>query len=95
MKPMNLLHDLIREVAANEIMPYFLRVQSARKEDGSVLSQADLAAQAKLVFRLPQVKQVIFRLPQWFSGCRKGKIKGVDCISKQGIVIYLRRFRAA
>ena len=55
MKPMNLLHDLIREVAANEIMPYFLRVQSARKEDGSVLSQADLAAQAKLVFRLPQI----------------------------------------
>jgi len=50
MKPMNLLHDLIREVAANEIMPYFLRVQSARKEDGSVLSQADLAAQAKLVW---------------------------------------------
>ena len=55
MKSMNLLHDLIREVAANEIMPYFLRVQSARKEDGSVLSQADLAAQAKLVFRLPQI----------------------------------------
>ena len=55
MKPMNLLYDLIREVAANEIMPYFLRVQSARKEDGSVLSQADLAAQAKLVFRLPQI----------------------------------------
>ena len=55
MKPMNLLHDLIRDVAANEIMPYFLRVQSARKEDGSVLSQADLAAQAKLVFRLPQI----------------------------------------
>ena len=51
MKPMNLLHDLIREVAANEIMPYFLRVQSARKEDGSVLSQADLAAQAKLIFQ--------------------------------------------
>jgi len=49
MKPMNLLHDLIREVAANEIMPYFLRVQSARKEDGSVLSQADLAAQIERI----------------------------------------------
>ena len=45
--------DQVTGTGANEIMPYFLRVQSARKEDGSVLSQADLAAQAKLVFRLP------------------------------------------
>ena len=64
MKSMNLLHDLIREVAANEIMPYFLRVQSARKEDGSVLSQADLAAQAKLVFRLPQKMQRLQSKPR-------------------------------
>jgi len=27
-----------------------------------------------------------------FSLLKKGKIKGGDCISKQGIVIYLRRF---
>lgn len=43
---------LVREVAAREIMPRFLQVVREHKCDGSVLTAADLAAQAFLATRL-------------------------------------------
>lgn len=43
---------LVREVAAREIMPRFLQVVREHKSDGSVLTAADLAAQAFLAARL-------------------------------------------
>ena len=49
------LQNLVREVAASEIMPYFLRVSHSRKEDGSVLSQADIMAQNALAKKLPEI----------------------------------------
>ncbi|ULJ68466.1 inositol monophosphatase family protein [Wielerella bovis] len=55
MKPINTLTYLVREVAASEMMPYFLKTAHSRKDDGSVLSQADMATQNALVFRLPQI----------------------------------------
>lgn len=55
MKPIILLQQLVREVAAAEIMPRFLNVQTFRKADGSMLSQADLSAQAAFADRLPEI----------------------------------------
>ncbi|EGK10448.1 inositol monophosphatase family protein [Kingella kingae] len=49
------LQDLVRDIAANQIMPYYLKVESARKADGSMLSQADLAAQKAFECRLPSI----------------------------------------
>jgi len=43
---------IVREVAADEIMPRFLRVAHSRKADGSLFTEADLAAQDALVTRL-------------------------------------------
>ena len=39
------LIQLVKEVAATEVMPRFLRVGSNRKEDGSLFTEADIAAQ--------------------------------------------------
>lgn len=55
MNPIIPLQQLVREVAAAEIMPRFLNVKSHRKADGSMLSQADLAAQAAFAERLPEL----------------------------------------
>lgn len=42
---LNALIQLVRDVAQNEVMPRFLRVGSTRKQDGSLFTEADLAAQ--------------------------------------------------
>lgn len=55
MKPIILLQQLVREIAAAEIMPRFLNVQTYRKADGSMLSQADLSAQAAFAARLSEI----------------------------------------
>ena len=48
--------DLVREVAQREIMPRFLRVSHGqRKDDGSLCSEADLAAQHFLLDRLKEI----------------------------------------
>jgi myo-inositol-1(or 4)-monophosphatase len=48
----------VRQVAAEEIMPRFLNVQHARKEDGSLFTEADLAAQEALVRALREIRPV-------------------------------------
>ena len=40
---------LVREVAQQEVIPRFLRVRHAIKDDGSLFSEADLAAQHYLL----------------------------------------------
>lgn len=55
MNAIELLQDLVRRVAAQEIMPYYLKVESARKADGSMLSKADLAAQKAFECSLPEI----------------------------------------
>lgn len=48
---------LVREVAQQEVMPRFLRVhKQQQKDDGSLFSEADLAAQHFLVERLPLIR---------------------------------------
>lgn len=48
---------LVREVAQREVMPRFLRVSyDQRKDDGSLCSEADLAAQQFLLARLPKIR---------------------------------------
>lgn len=47
--------DLLREVARAEILPRFLRVGHTRKEDGSMLTEADLACQEALSQHLPNI----------------------------------------
>lgn len=44
--------DVVRLVAATEVMPRYLKVAHQRKSDGSLFTAADLAAQAALVERL-------------------------------------------
>ncbi|WP_434776947.1 inositol monophosphatase family protein [Neisseria sp. Ec49-e6-T10] len=51
----NQLSSLIREVAKQEVMSRFLNVGSCKKKDGSLLSEADLAAQKALSLGLPDV----------------------------------------
>ena len=47
--------DLLKEVARSEILPRFLRVGHTRKEDGSMLTEADLACQDALARYLPEI----------------------------------------
>ncbi len=48
---------LVREVAQREVMPRFLRVNhDRRKDDGSLCSEADLAAQQFLLSRLSAIR---------------------------------------
>lgn len=49
------LAHTLREVARNAVMPHFLKTAGNRKSDGSVLTEADLAAQAQLAQRLPKI----------------------------------------
>ena len=46
---------LVREVAQQEVIPRFLRARHALKDDGSLFSEADLAAQHYLAERLPAI----------------------------------------
>ena len=46
---------LVREVAQQEVIPRFLRVRHALKDDGSLFSEADLAAQHYLAERLREI----------------------------------------
>ena len=52
---LNQLQNLVREVARTEVMPRFLNVDISEKEDGSMLSEADLAAQAAFAHGLPAI----------------------------------------
>jgi len=48
---------LVREVAQQEVMPRFLRVRHQQlKDDGSLFSEADVAAQHYLAERLPAIR---------------------------------------
>ena len=47
------LQKVVRHIAQTEVMPRFLNTPSHRKEDGSVLSEADLAAQTAFAAALP------------------------------------------
>lgn len=42
---LNALIQLVRDIADTEVMPRFLRVGSTRKDDGSLFTEADIAAQ--------------------------------------------------
>jgi myo-inositol-1(or 4)-monophosphatase len=46
---------LVRDVAQQEVIPRFLRTRHALKDDGSLFSEADLAAQHFLAERLPHI----------------------------------------
>ncbi len=46
---------LVRDVAQQEVIPRFLRARHALKDDGSLFSEADLAAQHFLAGRLPHI----------------------------------------
>ena len=52
---LNQLQNLVREVARTEVMPRFLNVDISEKEAGSMLSEADLAAQAAFAHGLPAI----------------------------------------
>jgi myo-inositol-1(or 4)-monophosphatase len=47
--------DAVREVAHKEILPRYLKVAHRRKNDGSLFTEADLAAQEALCRRLTQL----------------------------------------
>ena len=49
------LQKLVRHVAQTEVMPRFLNTPASRKVDGSMLSEADLAAQTALAAGLPLI----------------------------------------
>lgn len=55
MKPIDSLERTVRNIALQTIMPFYLQVESTRKADGSILSQADLASQAQMFKRLPEI----------------------------------------
>lgn len=46
---------VVRRVAAEEVMPRYLKVAHQRKSDGSLFTEADLAAQEKLLQLLPTI----------------------------------------
>lgn len=50
--------DAVRSVAADEILPRYRNVVAMRKDDGSILTEADLAAQAALDRRLRAIHDV-------------------------------------
>lgn len=51
-----LVCDAVRAVARSEIMPRYLKVAHQRKADGSLFTEADLAAQTALVARLQAIE---------------------------------------
>lgn len=48
--------DAVRAVALDEVMPRYLKVAHRRKADGSLFTEADLAAQSALVHRLQAIE---------------------------------------
>lgn len=50
--------DVVRAVAAEQVMPRYLKVARQRKHDGSLCTEADLAAQAALVTKLSELRPV-------------------------------------
>tara|TARA_Y100001936_G_C16068297_1_gene668777 strand:- start:255 stop:1040 length:786 start_codon:yes stop_codon:yes gene_type:complete len=76
--------DAVKEVAKNEIIPRYLKVQRQYKPDGSLFTEADVAAQKALFHLLKKIypgKIVSEEMPlkqqhnQWHTGS-----KGVWCI---------------
>lgn len=55
MEAINALQNLLRDVADCEVMPRFLRVGRSKKADGSLFTEADIAAQQALERTLPQI----------------------------------------
>ena len=49
------ISDAVRRVATDEVMPRYLKVAHQRKSDGSLFTEADLAAQDKLSLLLPTI----------------------------------------
>jgi myo-inositol-1(or 4)-monophosphatase len=49
------LIDAVRQVGDEVVMPYFLKVARQQKDDGSVLTEADIAAQTALQGRLQSI----------------------------------------
>ncbi|STZ75770.1 inositol monophosphatase family protein [Bergeriella denitrificans] len=49
------LQNVVRHIAQTEVMPRFLNTPAYRKEDGSMLSEADLAAQQAFAAALPLI----------------------------------------
>jgi myo-inositol-1(or 4)-monophosphatase len=49
------LESVVRRVAAEEVMPRYLKVAHKRKSDGSLLTEADVAAQDRLSQLLPTI----------------------------------------
>ncbi len=49
------LVEAVREVGDQVVMPYFLKVARQQKEDGSVLTEADIAAQSALQERIQKI----------------------------------------
>ncbi len=52
------LMDAVREVARREIIPRYLKVAHRRKSDGSLFTEADIAAQEALAARLKRLLDV-------------------------------------
>ncbi len=52
---LNQVIDAVREVGRTEVMPRYLKVAHARKDDGSLFTEADLAAQQALIARLQAI----------------------------------------
>ena len=50
--------EVVRRVAADEVMPRYLKVAHQRKSDGSLFTAADLAAQDRLSQMLPKIVPV-------------------------------------
>jgi len=50
--------ECVRRVAAGEILPRYRTVSATRKDDGSLVTEADLAAQHALVERLAQIDDI-------------------------------------
>jgi myo-inositol-1(or 4)-monophosphatase len=50
--------EAVRSVAAEEILPRYRSVSATRKDDGSVVTEADLAAQRALARRLARIEAI-------------------------------------
>ena len=50
--------EVVRSVAAEEILPRYRSVAAMRKDDGSVVTEADYAAQRALAHRLPLLERI-------------------------------------
>lgn len=55
MYPIEQLKQQVHHIAHTDIMPRFLNTQTKHKEDGSLLTEADVIAQTHLAFRLPEI----------------------------------------